>query len=46
MLILNSIILAILAVLGPREDQLSKVPTRLIDQKKAVIYEVSQITNF
>ena len=46
MLILNSIILAILVVWGPREDQISKVPTRLIDQEKAVKYEVSQITNF
>ena len=46
MLILNSIILASLVVLGPREDQISKVPTRLIDQEKAVKYEVSQITKF
>ena len=46
MLILNSIILAISVVLGPREDQISKVPTRLIDQEKALNYEVSQITNF
>ena len=44
MLILISIILAILAVLGPRVDQISKVPTRIIDQKKAVKYEISQIT--
>ena len=46
MLILNSIILAFLVVLGPREDEISKVPTGIIDQKIAVKYEISQITNF
>ena len=46
MLIKDCIILAILVVLGPQGDEMSKVPTRIIDQKKAVKYEISQITNF
>ena len=45
MLILNSIILAILVVLGPRENQITKVPTQLIDEKKAVKYDILQITH-
>ena len=45
MLIKHCIILAILVIFGPREDQITKVPTRIIDQKKAVKYEISQIKN-
>ena len=45
MLIKDCIILAIL-VFGPHEEEISKVPTRIIDQKKAVKYEILQITNF
>ena len=44
MLIKDSIIFAIVVVFGPRVDQISKVQTRIIDQKKAVKYEISQIT--
>ena len=44
MLIKDCIILAILVDFCPRVDQISKVPTRIIDQKKAVKYEISQIT--
>ena len=45
MLIKDCIILAILVVLGPREVEIRKVPTGIIDQKKAVKYEILQITN-
>ena len=46
MLIKDCIIFAIVVVLGPQGDEMSKVPTRIIDQKKAVKYEILQITNF
>ena len=45
MLIKDCIILAILVVLGPGEVEISKVPTGIIDKKKAVKYEILQITN-
>ena len=32
----DCIFFAILVFFGPREDQITKVPTRLIDQEKAV----------
>ena len=44
MLIKDCIIFAIVVVFGPQVDQISKVQTRIIDQKKAVKYEISQIT--
>ena len=41
----DCIILAILVYFGPREEEISKVPSGIIDQKKAVKYDILQITH-